>query len=151
MPLSLDQITLTHPYLYKAFTSLVDGEQHLHRILELDQYWERLKQPVRQVIMAGDRLPKDIVISAEYDLIYAGGTLSLLHAAVMAGKYGRNVMIFDRQTPAKSTRDWNISRNELLNLSDIGLFTEREVDSVIVRRYKPAGLSFTSRMEARRG
>jgi lycopene cyclase CruA len=142
MPLSLDQIRLTHPCLYNAFTLLGDGEQHLHRILELDQYWERLKQPVRQVIMAGDRLPKDIVISAEYDLIYAGGTLSLLHAAVMAGKYGRNVMIFDRQTPAKSTRDWNISRNELLNLSSIGLFTESEVDSFIVRRYKTGWVEF---------
>ena len=62
------------------------------------------------------------MISGEYDLIYAGGTLSLLHAGVMAGKYGRKVMIFDRQTPAKSTRDWNISRKELLNLSAIGLF-----------------------------
>ncbi len=75
-----------------------------------------MKQPVRNVIMPGDTLPEDAVISGEYDLIYAGGTLSLLHAAVMAGKYGRKVMIFDRQTPAKSTRDWNISRNELLNL-----------------------------------
>jgi lycopene cyclase CruA len=142
MSLSLDHIRLTHPHLCKAFSSLADGEQHLHRIIELDQYWERLKQPVRQVIMPGNTLPKDIVISGEYDLIYAGGTLSLLHAAVMAGTYGRKVMIFDRQTPAKSTRDWNISRSELLNLTDIGLLTEREVDSVIVRRYKTGWVEF---------
>jgi lycopene cyclase CruA len=142
MSLSLDHIRMTHPYLYRSFSSLADGEQHLDRITELDRYWERLKEPVRQVIMAGETLPKDAVISGEYDLIYAGGTLSLLHAAVMAGKYGRKVMIFDRQTPAKSTRDWNISRNELLNLSDIGLFTESEVDSVIVRRYKTGWVEF---------
>ncbi len=142
MTLSLDHIRLTHPHLYQAFSLLPDCELHLHRIGELDQYWERLKQPLRQVIMPGDTLPKDIVISGEYDLIYAGGTLSLLHAAVMAGKYGRKVMIFDRQTPAKSTRDWNISRNELLNLADIGLFTEREIDAVIVRRYKTGWVEF---------
>jgi lycopene cyclase CruA len=142
MTLSLDHIRLTHPHLYEAFSSLPDGELHLQRIIELDQYWYRLKQPVQKVIMAGDTLPKEALISGEYDLIYAGGTLSLLHAAVMAGKYGRRVMIFDRQTPAKSTRDWNISRNELLNLSDIGLFTESEIDSLIVRRYKTGWVEF---------
>ena len=142
MSLSLNHIRLTHPNLYRAFSTIEDGERHLHRIIELDRYWECLKQPVRQVIMAGDTLPKEAHISGEYDLVYAGGTLSLLHAAVMAGKYCRKVMIFDRQTPAKSTRDWNISRNELLNLSAIGLLTESEVDSVIVRRYKTGWVEF---------
>jgi len=142
MPLLLDQIKLTHPNLYQAFSLLADGEQHLRGIMELDRYWQLLKQPVRKVILTGDKLPKDAIISGEYDLIYAGGTLSLLHAAVMAGKYGRKVMIFDRQTPAKSTRDWNISRKELLNLSATGMLTESEVDSVIVRRYKTGWVEF---------
>lgn len=142
MTLLLDNIRLTHPHLFQAFSLLPDAEQHLQRIMELDRYWERLKQPLRQVIMPGDTLPKDALISGEYDLIYAGGTLSLLHAAVMAGKYGRKVLIFDRQTPAQSTRDWNISRNELMNLSAIGLFTEREIDSTIGRRYKNGWVEF---------
>ncbi len=142
MPISLDHIRLTHPHLYRAFSTLPDGERHLHRISELDCYWERLKKPVQQVILAADSMPKEARISGEYDLIYAGGTLSLLHAAVMAGKNGRKVMIFDRQTPAKSTRDWNISRNELHNLSAIGLFSESEIDSVIVRRYKSGWVEF---------
>jgi len=140
--MSLEQIKLTHPSLYKAFSSIADGEQHFHGISELDRYWEQLKRPVPEVIMPSARLPEDAVISGEYDLIYAGGTLSLLHAAVMAGKYGRKVMIFDRRTPAKSTRDWNISRKELLNLSAAGLLTESEVDSVIVRRYKTGWVGF---------
>jgi lycopene cyclase CruA len=142
MSLLLNQIKETHPHLYKAFSLLADGEQHLLRIQELDRYWDLLKHPVRQVILPGSQLPEEAVISGSYDLIYAGGTLSLLHAAVMAGNYRRKVMIFDRQTPAKSTRDWNISRNELLNLSATGLFTESEVDSVIVRRYKTGWVEF---------
>ncbi|MEI6758631.1 MAG: hypothetical protein FDX18_08140 [Chlorobium sp.] len=142
MSLLLDQIRLSHPHLWKAFSAIADGEQHLHHIKELDRYWEMLKQPVQQVILPGDQLPKSAVINGEYDLVYAGGTLSLLHAAVMARKYGRKVMIFDRQMPAKSTRDWNISRQELLNLSATGLFTESEVDSFIVRRYKTGWVGF---------
>ena len=31
----LTQIQLTHPYLYKAFSALADGEQHLHHIKAL--------------------------------------------------------------------------------------------------------------------
>ena len=142
MPLLLDQIKLTHPHLYRSFSLLPDAEAHLRRIGELDRYWEQLEHPVPEVILPASALPKDAVLSGEYDLIYAGGTLSLLHAAVMAGKYGRKVMIFDRQRPAKSTRDWNISRPELLKLSAIGLFTESEVDSVILRRYKSGWVEF---------
>ncbi len=138
----LNQIKQTHPHLYQAFSLLADGEQHLRRIKEVDSYWDKLKQPVKQVVFPGSDLPNDAVITGRYDLIYAGGTLSMLHAVVMAGKYGRKVMIFDRQTPAKTTRDWNISRPELLNLSATGLFTEEEIDSVIVRRYKTGWVEF---------
>ena len=142
MSLLLESIKQSKPHLYRAFSLIEDGEQHLNRIIELDRYWERLKQPVQRVILPSSDLPKDAVISGEYDLIYAGGTLSLLHAAVMAGRYGRKVMIFDRQRPAKSTRDWNISRQELLKLSAVGLFTESEIDSLIVRQYKNGWVEF---------
>ncbi|MEI6847902.1 MAG: hypothetical protein WCK32_07700 [Chlorobiaceae bacterium] len=142
MSLLLEQIRLSHPFLYKAFSILAEGEKHLERIIELDRYWGLLKHPVREVIMPGGQLPADACISGEYDVIYAGGTLSLLHAAVMADKYGRKVMIFDCRVPGKSTRDWNISRQELSTLSSVGLFTDSEVDSLILRRYKTGWVGF---------
>jgi len=142
MSLLLESIKQTKPHLFRAFSLIEDGDEHLQRIIELDRYWEQLKQPVQRVILPSSDLPENAVISGEYDLIYAGGTLSLLHAAVMAGRYGRRVMIFDRQQPAKSTRDWNISRKELMKLSAIALFTEREIDSVIVRQYKNGWVEF---------
>ena len=142
MPLLLESIKQSKPSLYRAFSTLPDGEQHLQRIIELDHYWQRVQQPPKQVILPLRDLPQGASICGEYDIIYAGGTLSLLHAAVMAGKYGRKVMIFDRQTPATSTRDWNISREEMLRLVDIGLFTEQEIDSVIVRHYRNGWVEF---------
>ena len=142
MSLLLESIRQSKPNLYRAFSAIKDGEQHLQQIMELDRYWEKLQEPVQKVIFPSEDLPGDAVISGEYDLIYAGGTLSLFHAALMACTYRRKVMIFDRLTPAKSTRDWNISRQELLNLSTIGLFTESEVDSVILRRYKTGWVEF---------
>ncbi len=142
MSLSLDSIRHSHPHLYRSFSSLPEGELHLQHIGELDRYWERVSSPPEEVILPADRLAGDAVISGEYDIIYAGGTLSMLHAAVMASTYGRKVMIFDRRTPAKSTRDWNISREELLKLSAAGLFSESEVDSFIVKKYKTGWVGF---------
>jgi lycopene cyclase CruA len=140
--MTLAEIRITHPYLYRAFSSLADGELHLRHIEELDRYWEMVNHPARQVIKRGEQLPAAAQITAEFDLIYAGGTLGLLHAAVMAEKYGRKVMVFDRRKPAKSTRDWNISRNELLNLVSVGLITEAEIDALIVRQYKTGWVGF---------
>ncbi|MEI8032811.1 MAG: hypothetical protein WCH05_05665 [Chlorobiaceae bacterium] len=142
MTLSLDSIKRSHPHLYRSFAALPDGAMHLQHLGELDRYWERVKMPSQEVVLPGARLPEDAVISGEYDIIYAGGTLSMLHAAVMAGTYGRKVMIFDRRMPAKSTRDWNISREELVKLSAAGLFSESEVDSFIVKKYKTGWVGF---------
>ncbi len=142
MPLSLAEIRDTHPALYKAFSSIADGQRHLDHLLEIDRYWEMLKGPLPEVIKPASSLPADATISGEYDLIYAGGTLSLLHAGVMAGTYRRSVLVVDRREPAKSTRDWNISRKELDNLVFTGLFTGSEIDSTIVRRYKAGWVEF---------
>ena len=68
MLLSLNHIQFTHPHLYRAFSMLADGERHLNHIIELDRYWERLKQPVRQVILPGERVPKEALISGEYEI-----------------------------------------------------------------------------------
>ncbi|NTV97810.1 MAG: hypothetical protein HGA70_01420 [Chlorobiaceae bacterium] len=142
MSLTLTEIKETHPFLYKAFSSLADPQRHLDHLLEIDGYWEMLKKPVPEVILPSSELPGGTVLSGEYDLIYAGGTLSLLHAGVMAATYHRKVLILDRHEPAKSTRDWNISRQELDNLARTGLFTESEIDSTIVRRYKAGWVEF---------
>uniref|UniRef100_Q3ATY4 Lycopene cyclase n=1 Tax=Chlorobium chlorochromatii (strain CaD3) TaxID=340177 RepID=Q3ATY4_CHLCH len=138
----LESIRQSAPALHRAFASLADGEQHLQRLVELDGYWERLKQPPARVVLPASALPCNAAISGEYDLIYAGGTLSMFHAAVMARRYGHSVMVFDRHTPATSTRDWNISWEELLRLRDVGLFSEAELDSVVVRRYRDGWVEF---------
>ncbi len=142
MPASLDRIRTTHPHLHKAFSALPDGEAQLKGVLELDRYWEQLEHPVPDVVRDGSLLPQKASVSATYDIIYAGGTLGMLHAAVMAARFGRKVLVFDRNTPGRSTRDWNISRQELCRLADTGVFSKEELDSVIVRKYKTGWVEF---------
>jgi lycopene cyclase CruA len=138
----LEQIRNTHPLVYKNFSALPEGERHLRSILSIDRYWENLDLPVPDAIREGAKMPSGATIEAEFDILYAGGTLGLLHAAVMSGKYNRKVLLIDRAEPGRTTRDWNISRIELQRLADTGVFTQAELDTTIVRRYKTGWVEF---------
>ncbi|MCG8345947.1 MAG: hypothetical protein MI685_12425 [Chlorobiales bacterium] len=139
----LESVRDSHPLVYRYFTRLPDGEKHLVRIIELDRYWEHVRQvPPDDVILPGKELPEEITVSGDYEIFYAGGTLGLLHAAVMAERYGHRVMLIDRHVSGKSTRDWNISRRELDKLEETGLFSSEEIESFIVRRYKTGWVEF---------
>lgn len=78
----------------------------------------------------------------DYDLIYAGSGLGLLHAAVMSHCYGWRVMVFDRGEVGWAHREWNISRDELRALVDIGLVTWEELAPVIMHEYRTGLVSF---------
>ncbi|NTU53177.1 MAG: hypothetical protein HGA97_05645 [Chlorobiaceae bacterium] len=138
----LEHIRNTHPLVYQHFSALADGERHLRSILSIDRYWENLDLPVPEVIRDGSRMPSDAPIEGIFDILYAGGTLGLIHAAVMSKRYGRKVLVIDRAHPGRTTRDWNISRRELLRLAGSGVFTTEELDSTIVRQYRTGWVEF---------
>jgi lycopene cyclase CruA len=141
--MELEQLRQTHPLVYQHFNALADGRIYLEQILEIDRYWEQINSHTYpDVIFGSEMMPKGVLISGEYDLLYAGGTLSLLHATVMAVAYQRSVLVFDRNVPGQSTRDWNISRSELNNLEERGCFSAEEIDFTIACRYKTGWAEF---------
>jgi lycopene cyclase CruA len=78
------------------------------------------------------RLPTPL---KSYDLIYIGGALGSIHAAVMA-RLGYRVLLVERLAFGRMNREWNISRSEFQSLIDLGLFTSEEFESIIAREYK---------------
>jgi len=70
-----------------------------------------------------------------YDLIYIGGALGVIHAAVMA-RLGYRVLLVERMPFGRMNREWNISRDEIQSLIDLGLFTAAEMETLIAREYK---------------
>ncbi|HLM01366.1 MAG TPA: FAD-dependent monooxygenase, partial [Pyrinomonadaceae bacterium] len=86
--------------------------------------------------------PKDLNAEAEFDVVYAGGTLGLLHAAVMACAHNRKVLVFDAHTVGKTHRDWNISDEELRELTAAGLFTPEEIEKAVANRYRTGFVKF---------
>lgn len=77
--------------------------------------------------------------SADYDIIYAGGGLSVLHGAVMSVVYGYNVCIFDRFEVGTTHRDWNISLTEIKKAVEVGLLTEDELSLIVAKHYSQGG------------
>ncbi|HBL11001.1 MAG TPA: flavin-dependent dehydrogenase, partial [Cyanobacteria bacterium UBA11162] len=69
-----------------------------------------------------------------YDLIYIGGALGVIHAAVMAQR-GYRVLLVERLPFGRMNREWNISREEFQSLINLGLFTPTEFESIIAREY----------------
>jgi lycopene cyclase CruA len=68
--------------------------------------------------------------------------LGLIHAAVMAQRYGWRVLLFDRGEVGCAHREWNISRSELSQLVTVGFCTWDELADVIMTEYESGVVRF---------
>jgi lycopene cyclase CruA len=135
------------PRLVENLAYLPNREAWLKRIWEIEQRWTAFQENPKKTeeVVFYDSSPKDLETEEEFEIVYAGGTLGLLHAAVMAGRYGRKVLVFDAHTVGKTHRDWNISDEELQELVKAGLFAPEEIEKAIVNRYKTGFVKFFDR------
>jgi lycopene cyclase CruA len=140
LPAALEQL---YPQTVAAFRSM-GAPEHLERIARLDHVWQGIRarsMPAssNHVYTLTSALPPT---DGEYDLIYAGGGLGLLHAAVMARRYGCRVLLFDRGEVGCAHREWNISREELAALVKIGLFSWDELAAIVMNEYQRGVVRF---------
>ncbi|HEY9599418.1 MAG TPA: flavin-dependent dehydrogenase [Cyanophyceae cyanobacterium] len=123
-----------YPKTVHFFQKMPNGEYDLNRVYWWEKRWRegvrRPKQP-KQVVF---QQPGTGNSSPRYDLIYIGGALGVIHAAVMA-RLGYRVLLVERLPFGRMNREWNISRDEFQSLIDLGLFTPAEFESLIAREY----------------
>ena len=155
-----------YPLTVKYFQKMPKGEYDLQRVYWWEQRWRegtRNPQKPKQVVFlheegssatssvqdvtevkktevaTGEKASGTIPVSDSgdtfYDLIYIGGALGVIHAAVMA-RLGYRVLLVERMPFGRMNREWNISRDELQSLIDLGLFTAAEIETLIAREYK---------------
>lgn len=141
-----------YPNTVAAFAAM-GALDHLDRVARLDQVWDGIRQgrPSRADDAIYAQVPGlNRPASEDFDLIYAGGGLGLIHAAVMA-RHGRRVLLFDRGEVGCAHREWNISREELRALVEVGFcswdnlrdIVMAEYDTGVVRFYAPDRRSVT--------
>jgi lycopene cyclase CruP len=93
--------------------------------------------PVKSVVDEADA-PLEAV---EWDVVISGGTLGILLGAALVQR-GWRVALLERGMLRGREQEWNISRRELTTLSDLGLLTPEEIDTVVASEYNPARLQF---------
>jgi lycopene cyclase CruA len=143
----------SYPLTVKYFQKMPKGEYDLQRVYWWEQRWRegtRNPQQPKQVVFLkkeeGRRKKEeegssatdsvtDLTDVTDYDLIYIGGALGVIHAAVMA-RLGYRVVLVERMPFGRMNREWNISRDEIQSLIDLNLFTAVEVETLIAREYK---------------
>ncbi|MGK7874651.1 MAG: NAD(P)/FAD-dependent oxidoreductase [Xenococcaceae cyanobacterium] len=133
-----------YPQTVHFFQKMPKGEYDLNRVYWWEKRWrESVRNPKKpkQVIFkeAGELLSRVAEEQSQspipnYDLIYIGGALGIIHAAVMA-QLGYRVLLIERLPFGRMNREWNISRSEFQSLIDLGLFTPAEFESMIAREY----------------
>ena len=137
-----------YPLTVASLGGLSDREAWLKRVWELDTRWQYAMTPwgsreqAQSEVVVRGAPPANLPIEAEFEIIYAGGVLGLLHASVMACRYHRRVMVFDANIVGKTDRDWNISDEELRELERAALFTKEEIESAILNRYRSGFVKF---------
>jgi lycopene cyclase CruA len=131
-----------YPLTVKYFQKMPNGEYDLKRAYWWEKRWREgviNPQKPREVIFyqgQGQKTPPPASNSSpEYDIIYIGGALGSIHAAVMA-KLGYKVLLVERLPFGKMNREWNISRDEIQSLINLGLLTNAELAEIISREYK---------------
>ncbi len=135
-----------YPQTVHFFQKMPNGEYDLNRVYWWEKQWREgvrhPKQP-RQVVFKelkvegsqGNLQPANLQpATPTYDIIYVGGALGVIHAAVMA-RLGYRVLLIERLPFGRMNREWNISRDEFQSLIDLGLFTPAEFESLIAKEY----------------
>jgi lycopene cyclase CruA len=129
-----DALAAQYPKTVQYFRTIPNGEYDLTRVYWWEKRWRegvRSPQQPQPVIFEQAR---PLEHSPDYDLIYVGGALGVIHAAVMA-RLGYRVLLVERLPFGWINREWNISRNEFQSLVDLGLFTPTEFEGVIAQEY----------------
>jgi lycopene cyclase CruA len=129
-----------YPLTVKFFQRIPNGEYDLNRVYWWEKRWrESVKNPEtpKQVIFEDSQtnsVKSDAKPDLIYDIVYLGGALGAIHAAMMA-KLGYRVCLVERIPFGRMNREWNISRVEFQNLIDFGLFTKEEFEAMITAEY----------------
>lgn len=144
----IDHFRRRYPATVASLGALPRREEWLRRIWKTDQEWREANETrggraaATEEVLVRSAPPAGREVEGEFDVVYAGGALGLLHAGVMACRFNRRVLVLEDGEAALSEGAWNISDDELKELERAGLLSPDESESVIVNRYSGGFVKF---------
>lgn len=148
-----------YPLTVSNFGPLPDREAWLRRVWEADEHWRAVTETrggvpalATEVVVRGAP-PASLSVEAEFDVVYSGGAQAVLHAAVLASRYGRSVLVLGAHAGGVGTDAgvWNVSEEQLGEFERAGLFTKEEIEAAITSRRRAGFVKFhdaSSRVKA---
>jgi len=136
-----------YPETVASLGALPRREEWLGKIWELEtrhrKTWETRggEAAIGEVIVRGAP-PRGRAVEAVFDVVYAGGALALLHAAALACGHGRSALVLGADSSGNMSGNWNLSEDELRELSSAGVFTREETEASVVNRCRGGLVKF---------
>lgn len=128
-------MSITEEVLAKIPGSPLEG---LRRV---DALWKALREETIPVPKVVDVCDSDLD-SVDWDVVVCGGTLGILIGAALVRK-GWRVTLIERGILKGREQEWNISRQELGVLIELGLLSENELENAISTQFNPVRVSFS--------
>ena len=113
--------------------ALPSGQEVIEHVEDLERCYLEREHRVTIDPQSSEGAP-DRGASPDFDVLLAGGGLALVYGAYLARK-GLRVAIFDRRRIGCGHREWNISRGELEPLVRSGLFSQEQVEELLLLQY----------------
>lgn len=136
-----------YPETVASLGTLPRREEWLRRIWELESRWRNVWETsggegASMEALVRGRPPAGSAVEGEFDVVYAGGALAVLHAASLACGYNRRALVLYSDSADARGGSWNLSNDELKALAALSVFNGAEVESAVVNRCRGGFVKF---------
>ncbi|HEX5706177.1 MAG TPA: hypothetical protein VFX96_02705 [Pyrinomonadaceae bacterium] len=151
-PPDLSHFRQNYPLTVTNFGALHEREAWLRRVWEADERWRALTETrggapaqLNEAFVRGAP-PASLAVEAEFDVVYTGGATAILHAAVLAARYGRRVLVVVSREGEEGVESgagvWTVSEDVLGEFERAGLFTREEIEACVTTRRRAGFVKF---------
>jgi lycopene cyclase CruA len=138
----LSHFRRNYPLTVANFGALPDREAWLRRVWQADSRWRaRAEESAREAVVRSAP-PAGLEAEADFDVIYAGGTLAVLHAGLMSCRHGRRALVLRAPEDEGRGRERGAAEEDLREFERAGLLAREEIEAAVVKRYRAGYVKF---------
>jgi len=138
----LSHFRRNYPLTVASFGALPDREAWLRRVWQADSRWRALAEGKAREAVVRSAPPSDLQAEADLDVIYLGGALAVLHAALLSYRQDRRALVLRAPEDEGRGRDRRVADEDLREFERAGLLTREEIEAAVVKRYRAGYVKF---------